>query len=220
MRFTCSSCGKPIVVADEKVPAKPFTVSCPACKTRQTLQPPTPAATPAVPAAPPAAPVAARSKAPATEELPALRDADSALLAALEREAYLVELSSRPDDAAVAALKSLGTDRVQRFENVEAAIQAHAETPAGILLIRFDKLSAPPVAELAPLATIPPNIRRHTFVAVEAENVRSLDGQVAFLLQVNCLLASGDAAQMPLLLRRAVLHHLRLYRHWDAAMAG
>ena len=37
---------------------------------------------------------------------------------------------------------------------------------------------------------------------------------VAFLLQVNCLINASDLEQLPVLLRRALLHHLRLYRHW------
>ena len=62
---------------------------------------------------------------------------------------------------------------------------------------------------------IPYPVRRRIFVALTASNVATLDGMVAFMLQVNCLIKSSDLPRLPYYLRRAVLHHLRLYQHWE-----
>jgi hypothetical protein len=87
-------------------------------------------------------------------------------------------------------------------------------------LIWMDKAAPPPCKPLEPLHKLPMDVRRRTFIVLMADNVRSLDGQVAFYLQVNCLVNSQEIPRLPSLLRRALLHHLRLYRAWDEEIAS
>ena len=100
------------------------------------------------------------------------------------------------------------------METLDDAVDNLMETEAGILLIRMGKASPPPCEPLQPLERLSYDVRRRTFVVMMADNVRSLDGQLAFYLQVNCLIATQDCTRLAALVRRALLHHLRLYRYW------
>ena len=53
-----------------------------------------------------------------------------------------------------------------------------------------------------------------TFVVLMAGNLKSLDGQTAFYLQMNCLVNSQETARIPVNIQRALLFHLRHYRYW------
>ena len=103
---------------------------------------------------------------------------------------------------------------VLELDDLEEAVETLVETDAGIVVVVMDKAPPPPCEPLWPLEALPFSVRRRTFVALVAGNVPTLDGMVAFLLQVNCLINTSDLGQLPVLLRRAHLHHLRLYRHW------
>ncbi len=66
-----------------------------------------------------------------------------------------------------------------------------------MLLVRVDKAAPPPFEALRPIYRLPAEIRRRVFVALLADNVRSLDGQAAFYLQLNCVLSSQEMEKFP-----------------------
>ncbi len=221
MLITCSNCQKALNLADDKIPSRPFVLSCPSCNHRQQVDPvnlPT-TGTPPTSAAP------QNNGAEEVEEIdpgpdgfvpmPALRPQDVALLRELYPDGLIVNLTQGPAYQLTAGLRLIGVQQVQHLTDLESACETMAETEIGLLLIVMDKASAPPCAPLEPLHKLPMDIRRRTFVVLMAENVRSLDGQVAFFLQVNCLINSQDISRMPISIRRALLHHLRLYRAWS-----
>lgn len=217
MLITCQSCGKQLQLPDEKVPPRPFFLTCPGCKERQQVDPTAVPETAEI--QPPAEDVeeAVEAGMPGPDgfvALPSLHPQEKALLDTLYPEAYLVNLTAEPSYQTTAALRLLGLREVDHYTDLEAAAEGLRETQMGVLLLVMEKVPPPPSEPLKPLHRLPPDVRRRTFVALLADDVRSLDGQVAFMLQMNCVISSQDIGRLPLLLRRALLHHLRLYRHW------
>lgn len=233
MRVDCGQCGKVINIPPDKVPDRTFAFACPACGERITVElpaaggpaeggsvadQPTGAVSPSSghPAAESAAESTVSAAAAAAPDLPpaALKSHERELLAGLAPLAYVVELGCATDAALDADLEAMGMQEIQRFQDLEAAVQHLLETEVGILVIAVPKAAAPPFEPLQPLATIPSRMRRRTFVVLTAGNVASLDGQVAFFLQVNCLINSNETGRRRSHLQRALLHHLKLYQHW------
>ena len=246
MRIVCEHCAKPLNLPDDKIPDRPFTMTCPACKGRlhidpsrledpgdetRAVHPEPPASQPAPSFAPPPAAAAAtepvwspsgshRQRSPhdtgSLTRITPLSPADQQLLDHSPPIALVVSLGLPPAPELTELLQLIGMEEVRHLTDLGAACDEALESEVGILLVRVDKAAAPPFEALAPIYKLPAEIRRKVFVALLAENVRSLDGQAAFYLRVNCVLSSQEMESFPLKLRRALLHHLRLYRFWNA----
>ncbi len=218
MKITCPHCEKALTVADEKAPPRPFHLSCPACQKRFEVTDSTAGQRVVSADIAGSADIAASADVlehrRVSDPPPKLTPAEKALLASVAPNAYLVELTDSPATGIDSGLAHLGMQDVRRFDTLDEAVDSLRETEAGILLIRMGKASPPPCEPLQPLERLSYDVRRRTFVVLMADNVRSLDGQLAFYLQVNCLVASQDSARLAALVRRALLHHLRLYQHW------
>ena len=148
-----------------------------------------------------------------------LRSTDLKLIEGIPPIAYVVNHDLSADQEVTRNLQKIGMEEVRNFTDVAEACEHLQENEAAIFLVRMTKASAPPCQPLEPIYKLPFDVRRKTFVALMAENVKPLDGQVAFYLQVNCLLSSQEPGAMAIKLRRALLHHLRLYRFWDVEVA-
>ena len=68
--------------------------------------------------------------------------------------------------------------------------------------------------------TLPPRERRRVFAVLVASNVKTLDGNLAFLYQVNLLLNRQHLQQAPGILYAALRSHQRLYQPFLAALRG
>lgn len=219
MLITCTSCQKALSLADDKVPSRPFVLTCPSCQHRQQIDPSTQLDMASLPLADEGEGGAEEVEIDAGPDgfipLPNLRRQDAALLERLAPESFVVNLSSQPAYQLTAGLRLIGSQNVQHFTDLASACKAMKETEVGVLVVVMDKASAPPCPPLAPLHQLPIDVRRRTYVVLMADNVRSLDGQVAFYLQVNCLVNSQDMIRFPVYLRRGLLYHQRLYRAWS-----
>lgn len=215
MQVACDHCGKELRLPPEKVPDGAFTLKCPACGEKFHVDPS------AEPAAAPGQAFAKPDDAStgSFEPLRRLLPKEQELLDRLVPVAFLVEEPGGVGEQVAEALKLLGMREIVRFGTVAEAVEALGETEASLLLIEMSKAPPPPCPPLEPLRQLGPQVRRRTFVALAAKNVRSLDGQVAFYLEVSCTLSLQDLPSLPQNLRRALLHQLRLYRHWDATEA-
>ena len=234
--IACPAC-KGRIVVDPTQGAAPAAAPPPAA-----TAPPSPAAALSAPAqAAPAAPAAAAAPSPAPAapssagsqnaerdafvdtgtftRLTPLRSTDLKLMEGIPPIAYVVNHELEADQEITKNLQKIGMEEVRNFSDVAEACEHLQENEAAILMVRMTKASAPPCQPLEPIYKLPFDVRRRTFVALVAENVKPLDGQVAFYLQVNCLLSSQEPGAMPIKLRRALLHHLRLYRFWDVEVA-
>ncbi len=243
MQIVCSHCSKRFQIPPEKVPARRFSFPCPKCgqkikvdpvRTEQLevseLRPPAPsgpveialdaartAEAPAVAATideplapaeplPPVSPIASGLHLPA---------ADRTLLSTFSTTALVVNLEGTPEAEIHRGLRGIGMQEIHEMFDLETALESLQTYEAGIVLVRMGKAPPPPCEPLAPLHRLSPDLRRRIFVALLADNVSSLNGQVAFLLQVDCLISSQDLPRLSQLLLRALLHQLRLYRHWN-----
>ncbi len=229
MRVTCDHCSQVLAIPDEKVPNRAFSLTCPKCKGSVRVDP-----KPVVPADPtptPDTPASATKIASTTADantaaeggsgrsgfaaLHALRPAEQALLDRLSPLVYLVGLTNANERARVAAgLERLGLTGLEDYPNLTEAIQALATAPPGLMLIRQDGVPTPPDTGLAPLGQLASPLRRSLFVALLANGVHALDGQLAFLLQVDCVLDAETLHRFPADLRRALLVRQQRYRHW------
>lgn len=225
MRVTCEHCAQALAIPDEKVPNRAFSLTCPKCKgtikVDPTAAPPAPAASAPAPAsgfAPKASPTPAPPPGLDVSDftpLHALRPTEQALLDQVVPLVFLVGVTDAGEDQRVTAgLGRLGWDTIERHASPEDAVRAMAAAAPGIMIVRRDQRVAPPDFELAPLSTLTPELRRSIFVAVLAEGVHALDGQLAFLLQVDCVLDADALYRFPADLRRAVLVRQQRYRHW------
>ncbi len=235
MEITCTHCHKRLQLADDKVPARAFTVACPGCQGKIRVDPAAGREGSGLPAEPdsgtphpdppagdaPAAPRPADGPDGAAGELPPLRPQEEELLSAVAPVAFLVRLgrsgvaTSAGCDRIADGLRQIGMRDVRQLDDLEQAVADLIETDASIVVVVMDKAPPPPCEPLRPLEALPYSVRRRTLIALVARNVTSLDGMVAFLLQVNCLINAADLDRLPLYLRRALLHQLRLYRHWS-----
>lgn len=231
MLIVCEHCQRQLNLPDEKIPSHRFALTCPGCKGRMEVDPEEASAAPA-PAPAPAGEEAAGEEAAAAPSstasgaddggaggrkfmpLPPLRELDRELLDHLPRLAGIANPTGGPTAHLEAGLKLLEMDEVRVFDTIEAATEAMLETDLSVLLVVLERATAPPCAPLAPIQRLPLPARRKTFVALMAPNVRNLDGQTAFYLQVNCLLSTQDIPRFPADLHRALVFHLRHYRFW------
>lgn len=147
------------------------------------------------------------------DDLPALTPAQKELLASVPSLAYVFAADRAECDALVHSLEIIGIGHIRVFTSVSRVAEAWAEAAPAICLLKLtgdESLGD----QLKPLRRVPLADRRHSVVAVVADDVMTLDGLQAFKAQVNCLIATRDLERLPLYLRRAWLHHLGLYRHW------
>ncbi|HEX9734739.1 MAG TPA: zinc-ribbon domain-containing protein [Thermoanaerobaculia bacterium] len=206
MKITCSHCQRTLSLPDEKVPARPFAVTCPGCQARVQVDPsPPPAA--AAAAADPAGEVT-------FEPLPPIRELDKELFDSLYPAAALVLMTPASAAPYEKGLRLLGMEEIHRFDDLAEAAEALRDGDFAVMLIVTDRAVAPPCPPLDPLYAVPAAVRRRTFTALAAGNVRSLDGQTAFYLRVHCLLSTRELAKFPAYLRQAFIYHLRRYRYW------
>ena len=70
----------------------------------------------------------------------------------------------------------------------------------------------PPYEPIQPLTGLAPDIRRLTYLALVADNVKTLDGNEAFVHQVNVVIGKPDVAQFEASLYSGIDYHNRLYR--------
>ncbi len=210
MRVTCQHCGKVLNLADDKVPPGNFQLICPACNKKFVVNRAAVSEAAGEVAGQPASGGTAGSE---PIEMPRLRRADRELMSQVIPEAFVVNLG-QPIARLETELERIGMEEVRQFTSLDDALDILLDSGAGILVVRMDKASAPPCEPLDPLKRLSYSERRRTFVVLVADNVKSLDGQVAFFLQVNCLINARDANQFGALVTRALLFHLRLYRNW------
>ena len=217
MRITCDSCGRALELPDAKVPNRRFSVACPSCQHKIAVDPTATAPGPGAPgpiAPGPPAPGPPPQPAADAGELRPLRGPDRELLESRPMAAVIAHQDVAVDPRLETELQRLDFREIHHCSSLDEACAVVRENDVSLLLVHLHKASAPPCEPLEPIYRLDFEQRRSVFVALLADNVKTLDGQVAFYLQVNCLIATADVPNLAPHLRRALLHDLRLYRHW------
>lgn len=235
LRIVCHNCQRVTLVDSDKLPDQPVAYRCPSCQAKvvvdkRKLQ--------AADTAEMLAPTAAAAATPPAASPPPVRasvgaDRTTSGSFAITPDS-LLELTLPPGEGIppgilVAEDAEAAAQLRQQLEPHDCSLEQLADAaaarerilfePPPLLVYVADAVSKPPYAPLEPLVTLPPRERRQVFVLLVAPNVKTLDGNLAFLYQVNLLLNRQHIPQAPGILHSALRHHQRLYRTFLAAVA-
>ncbi|MGZ5472372.1 MAG: hypothetical protein ACXW31_00285, partial [Thermoanaerobaculia bacterium] len=87
-----------------------------------------------------------------------------------------------------------------------------------MVFIHPAQMTPPPLDSMAPIISLLPADRRKSFFVLVADNLRTLDGNAAFLYGVNLVLSRKDLPQFPDIYREAHAAHERLYASMNAVV--
>lgn len=207
----CPHCSVPAQLDPAQLPDGPAAYPCPQCNQQVVVDkrellgrqagagpaPAAPSAQPAVPE-PPAAPAADRRfpKLPANATLP------SGIVVG-DDEALIVEVQS--------TLAALGSE-IERVASPEAARSLIINEQPGLCVYAGHEIPPPPCSALRPLTGLPPDCRRAVYLVLIGDGLKTLNGNSAFLYQVNLVVGREDLAQLGAVLHTGVEYHQRLYR--------
>jgi hypothetical protein len=201
MKITCTSCQKTLSIDETRLPMKPVLIPCPVCETklpvdRRNLEM-------AGAASASATPHATDAHAPAHE------DDDGFGAKAL--------IVGNDHPALRQAAKLIGFMPVVIAEPRQARDYFMQEYPP-VVMLNPAQVTPPPLAEFAPIIALTPGDRRKAFFILFSDNLRTLDGNAAFLYGVNLVVAPKDLGAFQQIYREAFAYHERLYAPMTAAV--
>jgi uncharacterized protein YbaR (Trm112 family) len=190
IKIVCTSCQKPLSLDETKLPMKEVTFPCPACKTKLTVD------RRKLEGAPAPVPGASPEPAPAGEE-------DEGFGA----KALIVGNDS---PALRQAAKLIGFMPMHVATAQQARDYYMQEYPP-VVFLNPGQTTAPPLEAMQPIVSLAPNDRRRSFFILVSDNLRTLDGNAAFLYGVNLIVAQKDLGSFQQIYRDASTYHDRLY---------
>jgi hypothetical protein len=239
----CPHCAKPSQVDAAKLPDQPVFFSCPHCKgrvvvdKRKLLDPPqasaaappageaphagTPAASTPRPTAapshtpddpPPGVPVTT----PAVEPTVPDRRFSKVPADAIFPSGVVVGEDETVVEQVREALAALGSD-VEHVGSPEAARQLIVNEQPDLCIYVAGHVESVPHAAMAPLTRLHPSFRRRVYIMLVADNLKTADGNAAFMHEVNIVLAKRDLAQIGAALHSGLQYHDRLYKAYFEA---
>jgi len=198
IRITCSSCQKPLSLDETKLPMREVAFPCPVCKVKLTVDrrefESSETETPAAPAPP----------VPRTPQTESEEDDHSDDFGA---KALIV---GRDHPGIRQCAKLIGFLPVVQPDPAKARDFFSQEQPQ-VVFLHPGELGPPPLDSLGPIMSVVPSERRRSFFILVADNLRTLDGNAAFLYGVNLVVATRDLGQFPQIYRDAYAAHERLY---------
>ena len=207
IRITCTNCQKPLSLDETKLPMKEVAFPCPVCKVKLTVdrrkfESPAEAA---------AAPVAGHPVAQAAPHAPSDDDDH-------ENEFGAKALIVGADNPVIRQnAKLIGYLPVHYAEAAKAREFFNQELPQ-VVFVNPQPMTPPPLEAMGPIMSIVPAERRKAFFVLVADNLRTLDGNAAFLYGVNLVVATKDLGQFPQIFRDAHAAHERLYASMSAVL--
>jgi hypothetical protein len=203
MRIPCPACQRPISFDENRLPLREVTFPCPACKAPVTFDRRT-IASPAAPVLEEPASVEPALE-PAVEENHLDDDAKRALLVGADSPALRQ------------AARTLGF-QATHVPTAEAARDLYLQEYPPLVLLSPAQLTRPPLAEMQPLTGLAPVDRRRGFFVLVADGLKTLDGTVAFLYDVNLVVAAKDLPSIQRIWNEAQAQHKKLYQAFEAAV--
>ena len=197
IKIVCTNCAKPLSLDETKLPPnKEVVFPCPVCKTKLTVDRRNLEAGAPEAAAPAAAP------AHDSHHDGHADDEDGFGSKALIVGNDLAALRQ--------AAKLIGFLPVYMATPQQARDYYMQEFPQ-VVFLNPAQVTQPPLQDFAPIVSLMPPDRRKSFFILVAENLRTLDGNAAFLYGVNLIVATKDLPQFPQIYRDAHTYHERLY---------
>lgn len=201
IRITCTSCQKPLSLDETKLPMREVSFPCPVCKAKLTVD-----RTKLEGAAEAQAPAAAPSAPPAADEDDHENEFGSKAL-----------IVGADHPALRQAAKLVGFLPVHHAEAAKGREFFNQEIPQ-IVFLNPPQLTPPPLESMAPMLSVIPSERRRAFYVLVADNLRTLDGNAAFLYGVNLVVSTKDLGQFPQIYRDAYAAHERMYASMNAVL--
>lgn len=196
IRITCTNCQKPLSLDETKLPSREVSFPCPACKAKIAIDGRTYAA-----AAPPAPPAR-------------VEDDDDQHANEFGEKAIIVGA----DDAALRQAAKLVGFLPVFFADPARAREFYMQEFPQMVFIHPAQMTPPPLDAMGPIISLVPADRRKSFFVLVADNLRTLDGNAAFLYGVNLVLSRKDLPQFPDIYRDAHAAHERLYASMNAVL--
>jgi predicted RNA-binding Zn-ribbon protein involved in translation (DUF1610 family) len=185
VKITCNNCGKQLSIDETKLPMKEVKFPCPQCKADQYFD---------------------RSKMANAEtaEPPAAEEfgLPQALLIGKEPPGIREQIKAMGMGLTVFPTAEAGRDFYYR------------EYPRLVILVP-GQMTPPPLQEMSAILSVSPVDRRKGFFVLVADNLRTLDGNGAFLYNVSLVVATKDIPQFQKIHSEAYRFHEKLYTHFS-----
>ena len=202
IRITCTSCQKPLSLDESKLPMREVAFPCPVCKAkltvdRRVLEAEAAAGEPAT------APIA-----------PASLDVEDDHENDFGAKALIVGVDS---PAIRQAAKLIGFLPIVQADPMRAREYYMQEFPQ-VVFIHPPQLTPPPLESMSSIISLLPADRRRSFFVLVADNLRTLDGNAAFLYGCNVVVSTKDLGQFSQIYKEAHTVHERLYASLNAVV--
>jgi predicted RNA-binding Zn-ribbon protein involved in translation (DUF1610 family) len=203
IKIVCTSCQKPLSLDETKLPMKEVSFPCPVCKAkllvdRRKLGGET------------AAPATAAAPVPVAPSIDVPDDHDDEF----GSKAFIV---GSDNQAIRQAAKLIGFLPIH-FPTAEQARERFLQEPPQVVFISPPQVTAPPLEAMQPIIGVLPADRRKSFFILVADNLRTLDGNAAFLYGVNLVVANKDLGTLPQIFKDAHSYHNRLYSNMTSIL--
>lgn len=200
IRIVCTSCQKPLSLDETKLPMKEVSFPCPACKTKLSVDRRKLGAE--APAAPAAAPAAAGGISEPHDD---------------EEESFGTKgmLVGNDSPALRQAIKLIGFVP-SYFAGAQQARDFFMQDFPPVVVLNPGQMTQPPLEAMQPIISMMPADRRKSFFILVSDNLRTLDGNAAFLYGVNLVVSAKDVGNFPQIHRDAFAYHERLYSALNA----
>jgi hypothetical protein len=186
IKIVCTSCQKPLSLDETKLPMKEVSFPCPACKAKLTVD---------------------RRKLEGAAAAPGEADAGHDDEEGFGTKALIV---GNDNPALRQAAKLVGCVPVFIAEPQKARDYYLQEFPP-VVILNPAQMTAPPLESMQPIIALTPVDRRKSFFILVSDNLRTLDGNAAFLYGVNLIVAQKDLGSFQQIYRDAMGYHERLY---------
>ncbi len=203
IRITCTNCQKPLSLDETKLPMKEVGFPCPVCKAKLTVDR-RKFESPGTEAVQTPAPEASQ-QAPHDEDDHENDFGSKALIVGADHPAIRQ------------CAKLIGYLPVHHADAGKAREFFNQELPQ-VVFVHPPQMTVPPLEAMGAIMSIVPAERRRTFFVLVADNLRTLDGNAAFLYGVNLVVAMKDLGQFPEIFREAHGAHERLYASMTAVL--
>jgi zinc-ribbon domain len=204
MKITCTSCQKQLTLDETRLPMKPVLVPCPVCQTKLTVD---------------RRSVETGGAAGSTQPAPASHGAEAPVQPHEDDDGFGAKALLVGDDhpALRQAAKTVGFMPVFMASPQQAHDYFMQEYPP-LVMLNPAQVTPPPLADFAPIIALTPADRRRAFFILFSDNLRTLDGNAAFLYGVNLVVAQKDLGAFPQIYREAHGYHERLYAPMTAVL--
>ena len=199
IKIVCTSCQKPLSLDETKLPDKEVSFPCPVCKTKLTVDRRKLEMGKAAAPPQPVAPETAHEEAPDDTESFGAKT--------------LIVGADHP--ALRQAAKLIGCIPLYMPTAQEARALFVQEIPP-VVMLNPPQITAPPLESMQPIISLTPADRRKAFFILFADNLRTLDGNAAFLYGVNLVVSFKDLGAFQEIYREAMAYHERLYASMHA----